>query len=85
MFNISNFFDKFKNVALKEFVIREKIVNAIKEHTGATIDIKDIEFLNKVIRIKGSPSLKSQVFIKKTAILDTLRTDMPDMIITDLQ
>ena len=52
MFNISNFFDKFKNVALKEFVIREKIVNAIKQHTGAIIDVKDIEFLNKIIRIR---------------------------------
>ncbi|MFM2290413.1 MAG: hypothetical protein RIS29_226 [Bacteroidota bacterium] len=85
MFNIGNFFDKFKNVALKEFVVREKIVNAIKEHTGATIDLKDIEFLNKIIRIKGSPSLKSQIFIKKTAILDTLRGSMPGMIITDVQ
>jgi hypothetical protein len=85
MFNISSFFDKFKNVALKEFSIRERILVTIKDHTGVSIDIKDIEFTNKIIRIKASPAAKSHIFIKKQTILDELKKSMPDMIIVDLQ
>ena len=85
MFNIGNYFDKVKNIAFKEFSIRDKILSIIKTHTGVVLEMKDIEIINKIVRVKASPSAKSHIFIKKQAILEDIRKSLPSMIVTDLQ
>lgn len=75
MKEISGFFDKFKNAALKELRKREIIVESIYKTTKQKIDIKDIEIKNAVILIKGNNSFKSELFLKKKMILDQIAKD----------
>lgn len=72
MKGIGQFFDKFNSGALKEIRKREWICEIIKEYTQQEIKIEDITFLNKIIKIKGSSGLKSQILIKKNSILEKI-------------
>jgi hypothetical protein len=85
MLTIGNFFDKFRNVALKEVVFRETISEIVKKNTGSGIDIKDITYSNKIIRLKTSPAMKNQIFIKKEKILEDIKATITNYIVIDLQ
>lgn len=84
-FNVGNFFDKFKNTALKEMKIRQIIADSIEKNTGIKLELKEIELKNKIIRIKASPAVRNSIFIKKEAILNAIKTELPGFIITDFQ
>lgn len=75
MFNISSYLDKFKNIGLKEILLKENIVKTIKEKIGVEISVKDITLKNNVITIKMSPLLRSEVFMKKKKILDEINSN----------
>ena len=85
MFNIGSFFERFNAVAAKEIKTREIIARAIEKYTTANVDIKEIQFRNKIIHIRTNPGLKNQIFIKKEAILSEIRKEMPQAIVTDLR
>ncbi len=85
MFNIGSFLGKFNSVALKEIKKREVVMRAIEKTIGTQIDIKDISFNNKTIQINGGPGLKSQLFMKKEAILSQIRTELPNLVIDELR
>lgn len=75
MKGISGFFDKFKNVALKELKKREVIISTIASATGHTLDMKDISIKNEIILIQGSQALKSEIFLKKKKILERISSE----------
>ncbi len=76
MKEISNFFDKFKNNALKELNKRDSIVSIINKYTKAGIEIKDIVIKNSVITVKANSSLKNEIFLKKKTIIEKLKSDI---------
>jgi hypothetical protein len=84
-FNIGSFFDKFKNAALTEMRLRQIIVDSVEKNTSIKLDLKDVAFKNKIIRIQASPVAKSQIFMKKESILLDVRTALPGFIASDLQ
>jgi hypothetical protein len=84
MKEISNFFDKFRNVAIKELGKREGIVNVVNKYTNAGIDIKDINIKNSVLTIKANSSLKNEIFLKKKMIIDKLHKDL-GLVIVDIR
>ncbi len=84
-FNVGNFFDKFTNAALNEMRIRQTIVDSIEKNTGVKLDLKEVEFKNKIIRIKASPAARNHIFMKKEAILADMKTTFPGFIVSDLQ
>jgi len=69
MKEISSFFDKFKNTALKELNKREIIISSIYKATKQSIDIKDISIKEGILYIKSDQGLKSEIFLKKREIL----------------
>jgi hypothetical protein len=85
MFNIGSFFERFNNIALKEMRTRDIISQSIEKYTKAKIEAKDIRFQNKIIYIQANPSLKSQIFMKKEAIISEIKTGLPGMIIEDVR
>jgi len=95
MLNINLFFDKFRNVALKEMAVRDTMLDAIKKNLpaglaenpaiAAELIIQNIEFKNRIIRLRVSPILKSQIFMKKEPILKMIRENNPQSIISDIQ
>jgi hypothetical protein len=84
-FNISSFFDKFKNAALKEMGLRQVIVDSVDKITSIKIDAKNVELKNKIIRIQTNPTVKNHIFMKKELILADIREKLPNFIVTDLQ
>lgn len=72
MKGISSFFDKFKNVALKELQKREVIVDIILKTTKQPIAIEDIVFREGLVTIKGNQGMKSEIFLKKKLILEAI-------------
>jgi hypothetical protein len=74
MREISNFFAKFKGVAVKELAKREGIQVSIKKITKQDIILKDITIKEGIITIKGNSSFKSEIFLKKRQVLDLIFT-----------
>ena len=72
MQEISKFFDKFRNVALKEINKRDTITSIIADTLKIKIDPKFIDIKNSVITVKGSQALKSEIYLKKKQIIDLL-------------
>ncbi len=72
MKEISAFFDKFKNVALREINKREIICKCIEKVIKQKIEIKDIQIREGVVIVKCHQILKSEIFLKKKQILDNL-------------
>jgi hypothetical protein len=69
MLNLSSFLDKYKNVGMKEVLIKESLVKSIKKHTGGEVGIRDVLLRDGVARLKISPLLKSVIFTKKESLL----------------
>ena len=84
MLDISNFFKRVQGTILAEVHTREVIVKAIERSIGIALSVNDIEFKRKVIRVKASPIIKNQLFIKKAAILEEIKKNLPNSIVTDL-
>ncbi len=72
MKEISSFFDKFKNSALKELNKREIIASSLYKIAKIKLDIKDIDIKNGILVIKGSQMVKSEIFLKKKMIIDSI-------------
>lgn len=90
MLSIGNFFDKFRNVAVKEIALRQSIIDAITKNIShgthsIGLNIEDIDVRNKIVRIHAGPGLKNQIFIKKESILKSIQESNPHIIITDVR
>lgn len=72
MKEISSFFDKFRNSALKELNKREIIASSLYKIAKIKLDIKDIDIKNGILVIKGSQMVKSEIFLKKKIIIDSI-------------
>ena len=72
MKEISSFFDKFRNSALKELNKREIIASSLYKIAKIKLDIKDIDIKNGILVIKGSQMVKSEIFLKKKMIIDSM-------------
>lgn len=84
-FNIGTFFDKFKNAALKEMHTRQIIADSIEKNAGVKLNLKEIELKNKIIMVRANPAAKSQMFMKKEAIMAEVKAKLPGFIVSDLR
>lgn len=85
MNSIGDFFGKFRNLAIFELKKREKISEAIEIATKQKIGVGDISIKDGVIIIKGGASLKSEIYMKKTKILELLALKLSDLKIRDIK
>ena len=81
MQEIGKFFNKFNNSALKELNKREVICEILHKITQQKIEIGDISIRNATIFIKSNHGLKSEIFLKKKALLDAISNKIKDKII----
>lgn len=70
MFNIGDYLEKFKNIGLKELLLKEKIVSVVNNLTKAGINVKDVTIKNGIVSIKIHPLGKSELYMKKKRILE---------------
>ena len=85
MKGISQFFDKYKNSAVREIQKRVIICEILQKEMGQEIPIEDILFSNGIIKVKGNSVMKSQLFIKKINIISQLKKRLPNLKILDIK
>jgi hypothetical protein len=73
MFNIGQFFNKFRGIEMEDFRKRNSVIEIIKKNTGIEIAPQDIAFEQRGIILKISSIEKNMVFIKKGAIIKDLQ------------
>ena len=76
MFNVSLYLEKFKTLGLAEYVAKDALISVIKKSIGVEIEKKDVEYRNGKFQIKAEPIIKSQIYIKKIEILESLSKEL---------
>jgi hypothetical protein len=74
MFNISQFFEKFKKAEDKSINQTLAIVGAIKQISGVSITSVDFEIKSEKIFIKKAPIFRNQILLYKSKIEDDLKS-----------
>jgi len=64
---------KYKNIKPPDDVVREAVINAIKEEIGAMIEKKHVKVVRGNAVIDAASHLKNTIFIKKVQILKNTR------------
>ena len=72
MFNISQYLEKFRIMSQSRDFLRNSVAEAVKEICNIEIDPQKIEVKNYVARINEKPIIKTEIFFKKTKILEIL-------------
>ncbi len=72
MKTIQNLLEKWKQKTPLEYDIRAVLPSIIKKHTGVDIKPEHISLTRTVVFIKTSSIAKTEIFIKKTKILEEI-------------
>ncbi len=83
MFNVADYFKKFKKIEDGALVEKDAILSAIAESCG-TGTVR-FEVKKDILYIKGSPMLKSAVYTKKATILASIKKNLPQTRIVDIR
>lgn len=67
--HIAKFLERFKSIGLEDALLKEEIVKGIKESIKIEISPKEIEFKGADLIIQGNAFLKSEVYMKKEALM----------------
>jgi hypothetical protein len=84
MFNISSYLEKFKNFGQGEKLLKEVIINSVREVVGVEILAKDINLKNGEVTFKVSPAIKNTIYIKKDKVLTKIKENN-STIVNDLR
>ena len=76
MKKISELLTKFNQLLKSGTETRQTTVLVINKYTQAGLDEKKIKIQNGIARIPASPTVKSEIFIKREEILNELRKSL---------
>ncbi len=68
MNQISLFLKKYENLGFKEFDLKRKIIEVVKDEIGLELKQDDIKINEKEVRINTSGAAKSELLLKKRII-----------------
>lgn len=75
MLNIGQFFKKIQNKHTKELFIRSVVKDVIQKYVGVEVPVESISFKSDTVVLQGvSQTAKSQIFIKKQAIVQEVNS-----------
>lgn len=83
MFNVADYFKKFKRLEGDSLVQKEAIEKALREICNIQHARYSLE--KGILTIKGSPVLRSVVFTKKAPLLHALQGALPQAHITEIR
>lgn len=85
MFNINQLLDKFRSLRNSDIGLRMTIQTAIKNSAGMDVPLESLQVKPPKVFIKGISSVaRSEIFIKKTAILGAINSAMGSERIKDI-
>jgi plasmid replication initiation protein len=73
---IAELLKKFKNIAVAQELVKNETAEIINKKTGITINTQQVSLLGNKIFLKGSPAIKSLVFMRKNEILNELKNKL---------
>ena len=73
MFDIAKYLEKFKVMGNSRHFSRNLVVETIQTVCGITLDPKNIEIKDGLVRIQSKPIIKNEIFLKKAKILTLLK------------
>jgi hypothetical protein len=74
MLDISKFFQKFASLQAESVLSKEKIITAVKNISGLSIEGKNFGLQDGILRFNLSPVKKSEIFMHKDKILSELNS-----------
>lgn len=77
---ISDLLKKFKNITAPDIIIRNYIVDIVKEIINIKLDKKNIFVKNGIVYIKTKPIYKNEIFINKKKIINLLKEKVGDSV-----
>jgi hypothetical protein len=83
--NIGPLFDRFKNLQLPDETLRRLASEIITRECGVTIPIEKISIQNGVLSVDANPRVRSEVFMRRDAILDQLRAVCKERTLKDIR
>ena len=78
MEHASIFLEKFKRFGFKDQILKETIIEVIKDEFDSELNRDDITMINGVVRINVTGPLKSEIFIKKEKIQNKVLEKLSD-------
>ena len=78
---LTDFFKRFKHITPPDEVVRKIVVKTIKEMFGVDISIKDVSVKNSIIFINTKPTIKSELFIRKSQFISQIKKEVGENII----
>jgi hypothetical protein len=86
MKSIGDLFARIKNLQTKEVFLRTAIQQALKKAANIDCAVGDVSFKGSSVVVKNvSQTAKSQMFMKKGAILKEIALQIPDRTISDIK
>ena len=76
MEHISFFLKKFENLGAREFLVKEIVVSVIEKKCGVKISTKDVVYDRGTLTVRGSRSLKSELFLNKEEIVGDIEKSL---------
>lgn len=70
---IISFFDRFKKITLPNESVRRTTSEVLKEVLGVNVDISQISVERRDLKIKSNSFIKSEIFLHKEQILQSLK------------
>ncbi len=80
MFDIAKYLEKFRTMSNSRNFLRNSVAEAVKEVCNIDIEPNKIEVKNYIARINEKPIIKTEIFLKKTKILNLLDKKTGSMI-----
>lgn len=70
MEKISFFLEKFKSLGLDSLLVKQTFVDSVKKIVGISLPVSSVELRDGTIFVTASPIVKSELFLKRTLLLD---------------
>jgi hypothetical protein len=86
MLNIGQFFKKIQNKYTEELFVRTIVKEQIQKYTGIVVEVQDISIKSGNIILKNvSQTGRSQIYIKKQALLEGINSAQQNKKIGDIR
>lgn len=85
MDKLSSFLQKFAHLLSNKEYIQTTVIDIVREEIGIDIAKENISLRNNQLTFNISPTIKTQIFIKKSLLLEKINNKIGKKTIQDLQ
>lgn len=83
--HINIFLEKFRKIFKDKGELKKIVLECINKNLNSQINESEIIIKPPFVKIKGSPLFKNEILIKKEKILNDIKENTIDVIITDIR